>query len=712
MLTYTLPDTLSKDIDSLENYIERYKDGKIHETAFKAKRVGMGVYQERGDQTHMLRIRCAGNILTPKQLVKIAEMAKQYGKHWIHVTTRAEIQIHGIKLDDIISIQKEIQSVGLSLKGGGGNTIRNIFVNASSGTLQDDVFDVQPYAVALTTRLIAEANSFELPRKFKITFSSLAEDAANCTLQDLGFLAKKNEAGEDGFEVWIAGGIGAKARLGLLLEEFIPANRVYHVAKALKTVFHAHGNRKNKNHNRIRFLVHDDLGFDKFKELYKVEIEKIYQDDSLNLEIQAIDNSVNLSATIDLDVVTEDLAGFDVWEKRYVQEQVQKGLYEIKLPLLLGDLSYDDCLVFEELLRPFGDNVLRCAHNQNFYIRNIPAKYLKNIFQGIQKIKTLSDKPVIYSNFLPCTGAQTCKLGINFPRPATEKILGYFDTLSDVNFDLLDEIKVHISGCPNSCATHWIGDLGFFGKVRRVGGKPVPTYNVLGGSKIKPGETKFGEIVGWVHSYDLPEFLQIVLERFLAYQSTKQDAKFYDYWNGGGQDFIATLCKEHFNDIPVFEDDKNYYFDHGSEAVFSTGFMGKAECSAGIYDMIDVDNKAIKGNVKVLSNVEESPEEQLQTLKDTVFFASRMLLVTRGEEPKDDLETYNMFIKYFIESNLLDATHQEVIDIAKSEKFDDLVAKKDAVIALGKDITALYKTMDNTMKFKGEEVNLAVQKMS
>ena len=199
---YQLSPTFDHDIDRFENEINDFNSGNLHTTSFTAKRVKMGIYQERNYQTHMCRIRCAANIITPAQLVKIAELAKRYGHPWVHITTRSEIQIHHTNLADVISIIRELKQVGLSMKGGGGHTIRNIWTNPDSGIHPDELFDVQPYALALTTRLIAEADSFELPRKFKTTFSSLTEDEAFSTIQDLGFVARVNPNGEKGFRVY------------------------------------------------------------------------------------------------------------------------------------------------------------------------------------------------------------------------------------------------------------------------------------------------------------------------------------------------------------------------------------------------------------------------------------------------------------------------------------------------------------------------------
>ena len=709
MIQYTLPPSFSQIIEQFVNDFEDFLSGNLHGTAFRAKRVKMGIYQERGKQTYMCRIRCAGNVVTPIQLIKVAALAERYGDSRLHVTTRAEIQIHRIKLEDTILVIRELATVSLTTMGGGGHTVRNICTNQDSGTNPKELFDVQPYAIALTSRLISEADSFELPRKFKTSFSSLAEDGANCATQDLGYIAQVTDKGERGFKVYVGGGLGFRPKLAILLHDFIPESKIYHVAKAIKNVFHTWGNRRNSHHARIRFLVHDDLGEKRFRKLYAEELDRIFNDHNLELDVNPIDNNKNLHRQIALEPIYQEVQGYDVWHDNYVTVQKQQGLFSVKLPLDLGDLASDDCLHLAQILTPFGENVLRCGQDQNFYIRNIPGRYLKNVYLGLKELRIPIDSPIMYGRIVPCTGAQTCQLGINYPRPATTAILKELEGM-DLNFDVLKDIKIHLSGCPNACANHWIGDLGFFGKVRRVEGLPIPTYNVLGGAKIKTGESQLAEQVGWVHSRDLPRFISLVLKQYQEYMArTEGDIDFYKYWHNGGKEYVGYLCKSRFNQIPTMLEDKNYYFDHGTTELFSTkNIAGEAECSAGIYDMINVDDKAIKNNLKIIESWEEDRGDLEEILRDTVFFASRMLLITRGEEPKTGRETYELFLTHFVDSGLVDENHRFIIETAKNGASVKLKDYRGKVVALGHEIRGLYQNMDNTMRFPGEKENLSI----
>jgi sulfite reductase (ferredoxin) len=702
MLNYHLPPGLDQDIRKLEEEIQAFNDGRLHKTAFVARRVLMGIYLERGDRTYMCRIRCAGNIITPDQLQKVAELARTYGQPRVHVTSRAELQLHGVRLEDTPAIIRALAGVGLCMKGGGGHTVRNITANHDSGIHPDELFDVQPYALALTGRLLAEEDSCNLPRKLKISLSSLNHDTTSSAMQDLGFVATWKDNAGPGFKVYCGGGLGMRPKPGVVLEGFIPCDKILHVIRAVKNIFHEHGNRRSKHHSRIRFLIHEDMGVEKFRECYRRAYDKIRDDHRFDLDVVPIDNIRNIARSIDLDAGAEPHEGYAQWRRRHVKRQRQKGLYHIRLPLLLGDLDCDDVLRLVKWLHCFGDNVLRCGTDQNIYLRNIPERHLPWLHRRLRSLRTLTDKPPLYATVMPCTGAQTCQLGINYPRPAVEAVFAHLDR-RDLNLDDLGDVNIRISGCPNGCANHWNADLGFFGKVRRIEGRPIPTYNVVGGGRDPGGRVRLAERAGWVHARDLPRFLGRVLEHYAAFTSTTDGSTaFGRYWESKGRAFVTALCADHFNTIPTIEKNRQYYYDHGSDEIFSTrNISGEAECSAGIYDMIAVDEKAVRGNLDRIANFSGDSSSMDSLLRETLFFATRMLLVTRGEEAVAEEDAYRLFVQHFIDRHLIAEAHRTIVDIAL-DSGTCLSSHADAVTDLAESVLALYRLMDDTMHFPQE----------
>ena len=160
---YRIPSTLNGDLDYTQSLIDQFKAGEIQAGQLKSNRVPMGIYEQRKNQHYMLRLRCAGGLVTPEQLAKIAFVGHQLSTSHLHVTTRQEIQIHNVDIEDAIPALKKLEKVGISSAGGGGNTVRNMMVDDRSGLTADEEFDVYPYVEELTSRLIAEKDSFTMP---------------------------------------------------------------------------------------------------------------------------------------------------------------------------------------------------------------------------------------------------------------------------------------------------------------------------------------------------------------------------------------------------------------------------------------------------------------------------------------------------------------------------------------------------------------------
>ena len=685
---YRLPETLDGEIEKFDADIGDFRSGELNPIAFKGIRVAHGIYEQRKEATHMVRIRCPGGAITPTQLRQVSEVSKRYGAPEFHVTTRGELQLHYVDIEDIISVYNELKTVGLSSRGGGGNTIRNIMASYDSGVNPDEAFDVAPYAWELTSRLIAEQDSWNLPRKFKIAFSNTSEDTANATITCLGFIASMKD-GQRGFKVYVGGGMGAAPMPGVVLYDWVPDTEVYYIARAMKVMFDKHGDRRRKHQSRFKFVV-KKLGIDEVRRL--IDEERAQLEEGLELKLDEIENA----AATDISVEVESAEGpeFELWKKRYVRNQKQDGLITVKVPLKLGDIFNGDGVKLADFLEPFGDNVIRLALDQNLHLRNIPEAYVGNIYHALNRMHTLSATPIMIGSMIACTGADTCKLGICLPRGVVPRIA---DRLLNSELDLnrLDDVRIHISGCPNTCGRHHAADLGFFGKVMRVEGEMLPAYYVLAGAQIKDGGTRFAEQLDEVCSKHIPEFVHDLFERYL----TKADSysSFNEYVSNGGKEDIHELAKK-WSELPTIQENEQYYFDWGAVEQFSLLKGQKAECSAGVFDMIGVDQGVIKASIKALDATED-PAEVDELLYKIVFASSRMLLVTRGLEIRRDEQAFEYFQQHFINSDLIPQMYSGVVGAGKDRDFAALNRNRDQVIGLGEAVQELYKTMDDSLRF-------------
>jgi sulfite reductase (ferredoxin) len=692
MKTYDIPSNINKEIEEFGGKIKNFRDGEVNPVQFKGIRVGHGVYEQRKDDTYMFRIRCAGGVITPKQLQAVSELSLNYGSEHFHVTTRQDVQLHYVELENAPEVYEKLIASGLSPRGGGGNTFRNIMASIDSGVSQDEEFDVLPYAVALTSRMIEETDSWNLPRKFKTAFSNSAADNCEATITCLGFIAKHQD-GQKGFAVYIGGGMGAKPIAGKCLYDFIPHSEVYSLTKAIKIMFDKNGNRRKRFQAKIKFLV-DKLGIEEFRKKVEHEWEIIKKENPAPLDLDKYDVQHVANVSKDLAIEKVNSPDYELWLKRYVRAQKQEGLYTIKVPLHLGDIDNEDGIALGKLLAHFGDNTIRLAFNQNLHIINIPREYLGNIFNGLSKLHTLSTQPIMISNMIACTGAATCRLGLCLPRgvlPETAHRLIH----TDVDLDSLPDFKIHVSGCPNTCGRHHSADLGFFGKVGRKEKVSYPAYNVLAGAVIEH-DASFAKKVGEVPAKDVPALIEDVLRYWIDHK-TNYDS-FKAFIDTDGKEILGTMCKKYKEVVPAITENDQYYYDWGSDKQFSILHGQQAECSAGVFDMIDVDIRDIRKTIKDFPEI-DSIDLQSESAYHLVATSARMLLVTRDIDVKSDEHAFIMFDTHFIEANLIDEKFRVLIDLAKEDKKIALLENQELLFELGEAMQELYKSMDDSLRF-------------
>jgi len=687
---YSIPENLSAELDELESYVERYRRGEIDAATLKVRRVPFGCYEQRTDGSYMVRIRTTGGALTPLQLRKIAELSTRYGSAAIHITTRQEFQIHDVALENVLLVMRELLKVGLAARGGGGNTVRNILVSPDAGVGLDEVFDPSPYAFALTSRLIAESDSWLLPRKYKISFSNSLADSSYAQFTDLGFVAQIRD-GVKGFRVFAAGGFGAKPEVGHLLHEFIPGEDVYLVATAIKRLFDAHGNRKNRHAARLRFLW-NTLGEARFRELYEEQLQRARAENLPALLLKEVPNSSTIPVFApELD----DSPEFAQWKNRFVETQQQPGLVSVLVPIFLGNLKNADVIRLADFLAPFGNYVLRASFGQNLRLRNIPENYLPNIFHLVREITELASAPRLLGNSIACTGADTCKLGICLSKGALSAVAERLQK-SDLDLNRIADFRLNLSGCPNTCGQHVLADLGFYGNVGRKEQQMFPAYMVVAGAEIGAGKGRLARQIDRVSARDLPVFVEEVLKLWLA----KKDrfSSFAAYVDGEGTQDIKSIA-DRFRKIPEFSVDQSYYFDWGAKESFSLVGRGLGECSAGLFDLIEVDLNAARDlREQFRAGESQGPD----TLYAITLRSARALLITRGIEAPTDSAVFENFRKHFIQAGLIGERYAPVIAAAQTKNAEVLLPLEDEVFSLLEAVEALYRGMDNSLRFAAE----------
>ena len=687
---YRIPSTLNGDLDYTQSLIDQFKAGEIQAGQLKSNRVPMGIYEQRKNQHYMLRLRCAGGLVTPEQLAKIAFVGHQLSTSHLHVTTRQEIQIHNVDIEDAIPALKKLEKVGISSAGGGGNTVRNMMVDDRSGLTADEEFDVYPYVEELTSRLIAEKDSFTMPRKYKVAIDTSVATANYSYIADLGLQARIKD-GQRGFRVLIAGSAASNAHTGWEVFDFLPEKDLYRAAKALKNWFHKYGNRRNRHKARMRYVFYK-YGTEEAKRLYLDEFEKLKKDGSIDFEAPALPLEHHKPSFSPLDAPTD----FETWKRRYAHKQtnaegLKENLWYAYIPLRHGNNSTDFFAEVAEYLGNYGNDVIRFTKKEQIQVRNIPEEYLTNIYAFFKKLGVYQiDYPVVVTNLTCCTGADTCRLGICLPKGAIDGIAKQLLD-SNLNLDAIPDFELRMNGCTNICALATWGDLGFSGRVGRVGDNPYPAYTIW--LPVK-GKHEIDLQQGYIAAKKIPTFVEDYLRDVIAEQANYAD--YYEYVAKRGVNIVKDLIAK-YKEVAPYSEEPDTFFDFGDDEKFSLIKYGKAECSAGLFDIIEIDQDTIREKRKEVEQLEDTSKIE-KLLHDIVFSENRMLLVTRGLDPRTDEDVYNGFEKEFIAAGIIPQKFKVLTDKARNK--ESLITVKPLIDELANLLNDLYQNMDDSLQFK------------
>ncbi len=663
-----LPESVKRDVLSYRAGVAKFVHGETSSVAFRAYRVPMGIYEQRAAGKYMVRIRIGAGLVLPGQLKRISELSNKYGNGIIHVTTRQDIQIHEVDIEHTPDVLEGLLEVGLAARGGGGNTVRNVTACPRAGVCPDEQFDVAGYAIATAEYLLQNKTSYNLPRKFKIVFSGCSTDCAFASVADLGFFAHIKD-GKKGFSAYCGGGLGPNALVGVKIEDFIAEGEILEVAQTVKQLFDKHGDRANKHKARLRYVL-ARVGEDAFRDMYKKERQEVSRI-GLSGDIPTV-RDVNSSFRIAGNGSETEFAGDNVLAEK------TEGLFTVRVNLILGDISADGLARIGAIAKQFGGGLVRTTQKQNLMISSVPGDNVAKVLAALEKLDVSKN----HGNgaVVACTGAATCKLGLCLSR-------GLADAITEKAGDKLNT-TVRISGCPNSCGHHYIADIGFQGRARRVKDRLMPCYDVLAGAHITEGQAQLGEKIGTLPAKEIPVFLSDALE---AGSIEKQELK----------KLLTRYDESYLSNVP-----DDYYYDYGRSEPFSLAGRGPGECGAGVMDVMQVDIDQAKQAIKAAASVDQSSEKS-EHLYTAIVSASRALLFLFGLEPKKDREVFAAFEEKLIGPGWVDPGTKDLLSHAIDWRMGDVESIADVEQQIGEmteRVEELFLSLDASLKFKAEPV--------
>jgi ferredoxin-nitrite reductase len=496
---------LEKDgLDILEKLSEYKKGGfqSIHPKEFDLlKWMGVYVQRPRTEGYFMMRVKIPSGVMNAHQARVIADIAQNYGRGVIDITTRQAIQYHWLRIENLPEVMNTLQQANLETIEACGDCPRTIIGNPLAGIDPNETLDTREIVEQVSIYFQRNKDFSNLPRKFKISISANVDNAGHAQINDLAFTPACKKVGEDellGFHVFVGGGLSKKPYLAQKLDLFIRPNEVLKVSIAVATIFRDYGYRNNRQRARLKFLV-ADWG----KEKFEAELLKL----TGPLETSGIDL----------------IRGWNAGYFYGVHPQKQVGLYYVGLSIPVGRLAAEELLEIAQCAEKYGDGSIRTSNSKNIVIANIPEVNLKALLaeEIIQRF-TPNPKPFVGST-VSCTGKEFCNLAL----VETKKFAFQLAQTLDERFELDNPLRIHVNGCPNSCGQMHIADIGLKGTVGKWNGETVDKFELSIGGELGINARFAIPLQGAVRA----EKVQDVLGEFISYyrESRLAQESFFDF---------------------------------------------------------------------------------------------------------------------------------------------------------------------------------------
>ena len=622
-LTGRMPVDLAREIDVYEGQIELKKQSKIEDKLFGEARLRRGAYGQRYDNgqrhdgiTHrsltfptpatkgtettwdapgMQRIKIPFGGLNPDQMDVLAEVAEEYSDAICHITTRQDVQLHYVHIEDTPDLMRRLASAGITTREACGNTVRNVTACSIAGVCRCEAFDTTPYARAMAYHLLGHPDTQDMGRKFKVAFSGCKTSSCGLTnIHDLGFLAKtwqSNGVTHRGFEVVIGGGLGAVPYDAKLFEATVPEEEIMPLAQAACRVFARLGEKRNRGRARLKFLI-EKIGFDEFKRLVLEERKVLPHDPRWTEYLKDVERyeekPVKASSTLDVSNADPE---FDAWRATNVYAQKQPGYVVVTVTLPLGDITSWQMRQLADVARKYvGDNV-RSTVEQNLILRWVSAADLPAVYAELKRLDLALGGAGKIEDVVACPGTDTCKLGIAASRGlAAELHESLVKRQKQGKIDpAVRDLHLKMSGCFNSCGQHHLADIGFYGVSRKISGATVPHFRVLMGGEWENNGATYGLTIGAVPSKRIPEFIDHVTQKYLA--GRQPGERFKDYCARIGKKALKEMV-DAFAAVPAYAVDRTLYSDWRDPREFTISDITTGECAGEVVPQVEFDLQA------------------------------------------------------------------------------------------------------------------------
>lgn len=456
----------------------------------------------KASEYFMMRIAIPNGILHSNQLRVIAQLAKRHARNLADITVRQAIQLHWLSIECLPEVVEQLAAVGLSPKGACGDVVRNVTGCPLAGIAADEITDASPLAFELVNALAGNPEFYNLPRKFKISVTGCADWCSYPEINDIGLTAVRR-GDEIGYSVRVGGGLSADPHLAVKLDAFVRPEQAIAVARGIVEIFRDQKTlRESRDRARLKHLF--------LREGWTAESF-----------LHELESRIQFS----LDPAAEETPPRDLHRDHVgIHAQKQPGLHYVGASVLRGRLSAEQLEAAAELAEHFGAGDLRTTVMQNLLLVNIPAQNSAELARELSAIDLPVDGSAFWRGTVACTGTEFCKLAITETKGFARWLVDEMETRLP-QFD--QQLKLNVTGCPNSCGQYWVADIGMEGKKIKHAGKLVDAFYFAVGGAV-------GEFAGLARplgyrcpATQVPDAVERLLRSYLAKRSEGENLRAY-----------------------------------------------------------------------------------------------------------------------------------------------------------------------------------------
>src|SRR3954447_26846891 len=571
---------LEREFEDFETEATKFLDGETPENEFIGFRLKQGVYGQRQPGVQMIRVKLPYGGINPEQMEAFADVVERYVPlNKGHITTRQNIQMHHVPLDDAAKAIRQLGESGLSSREGCGNTMRNVTGDPWAGVSEGEVFDPTPYAGAYVRYFVRHPTTQTMPRKVKTAFTGTDEDRAITGIHDVGFISRVKD-GKRGFEMRVGGGTSIMARVAPTLYDFVGADdgEYLKVTEAVMRIFdRQEWLRENRARARIKVFV-DKFGIDEMRRQVEDELKGDWVSErDYTLDKYEHDEAAGAPAPVPAPGSPNgDRSEFDRFVAANVRPQRQKGFSTVQVKVTRGDLTPEQFRGLAQIMRDHSGGYARTTVHQNLVLRWVRDEALYDVWQALLGLNLGEAGADEVNDVVSCPGTDSCKLGITSSMGLNRALQERIEAM-DITDPLTKRVHIKMSGCPNGCSQHHIANIGFYGASIKVGDKTVPAYVAHIGGQYEGGEVVYGtRLKVRLPAKRIPE----AVERWLRmYEAEREgDEEFNAYATRVGEQRFADEVKELALPVEFSLENMNHFIDWARHETFQV-VRGEGECA-------------------------------------------------------------------------------------------------------------------------------------